>query len=219
MKKYLPILQNCPLFENVASADLTAMLACLNATLIERSKHEVIFHEGDSARQVGILLSGAAQIVKDDFYGNRSIVASVSPGHLFGEAFACANVAHLPVSVIAVEKSEILLIDCRRITQTCSNACEFHNRLVMNLLSAMAEKNLQLNRKIECMSRRTTREKLMAFLLSEAKARGSREFDIPFDRQALADYLAVERSAMSAELGKLVRDGVIACERRHFRLL
>ena len=125
----------------------------------------------------------------------------------------------MPVTVEARQESVILLADCRRVLTVCRSACSFHNRLINNLLQVVAQKNLQLNRKIECMSRRTTREKLMAFLLSEAKRQGSREFDIPFDRQALADYLGVERSAMSAEIGRLARDGVIACERRHFRLL
>ena len=115
--------------------------------------------------------------------------------------------------------SRILLIRLRRITETCSNACEFHNRMVMNLLRAIAGKNLMLNAKIEITSRRTTREKLMAYLLNQAKRAGGSTFTIPLDRQGLADYLGVERSALSAEIGKLRREGVIESERSTFRLI
>ena len=138
---------------------------------------------------------------------------------MFGESFACADVKRFPVSVVAVEDSQVLLIDSRRITVTCANACGFHNQMIFNLLKVVANKNLVLNQKIEITSRRTTREKLMAYLLLQAKIHRSDTFTIPYDRQALADYLEVERSAMSAEIGKLRRDGIIDCEKSTFRLL
>jgi len=219
MKKYFPLLQSCPLFAGIDGEDLEGMLRCLNAQSRRVSRGQTVFHEGDEARWVGIVLEGAVEIFRDDYDGSRSLLGRAGRGQLFGEVFACAGVETLPVTVEARQESVILLADCRRVLTVCRSACSFHNRLIGNLLQVVAEKNLQLNRKIECMSRRTTREKLMAYLRTEAKARHSREFDIPFDRQALADYLGVERSAMSAELGKLVRDGVIQCHRRHFRLL
>ena len=219
MKKYFPVLRSCPLFADIDEGALESMLQCLNAQSRRFLRGQTVFHEGDEARWVGIVLEGAVQIFRNDYDGSRSLLGRAGVGQLFGEVFACAGMAELPVSVEATQDSVILLADCRRVLTVCRNACSFHNRLINNLLQAVAEKNLQLNRKIECMSRRTTREKLMVFLLGEAKAHNSREVDIPFDRQALADYLGVERSAMSAELGKLVRDGVIACQRRHFRLL
>ena len=125
----------------------------------------------------------------------------------------------MPVSVVAVRDSEVMLIDARRITVSCSNACEFHNRMVMNLLCAMAAKNLQLSRKIEITSHRTTREKLMAYLMTQARQARSSSFTIPFDRQALADYLCVERSALSAEIGRLRREGVLESDKSNFTLL
>jgi len=219
MKQYFPILSDCPLFAGIDADDLEGMLRCLNAQRRVFHRGETVFHEGDEARWVGIVLDGAVQIFRDDYDGSRSLLGWAGPGDLFGEVFACAGTETLPVTAEARQDSVILLADCRRVLTVCRSACSFHNRLIGNLLQVVAEKNLQLNRKIECMSRRTTREKLMAYLRTEAKARHSREFDIPFDRQALADYLGVERSAMSAELGKLVRDGVIQCHRRHFRLL
>lgn len=219
MKKYFPILMACPLFTGIREDDLESMLQCLNAQRRRYLRGQTVFHEGDEARWVGIVLEGAVQIFRDNYDGSRSLLGRAGPGELFGEVFACAGTAELPVNVEATQDSVILLADCKRVLTVCRSACSFHNRLINNLLRVVAEKNLQLNRKIECMSRRTTREKLMVFLLSEAKAHHSREFDIPFDRQALADYLGVERSAMSAEIGKLVRDGVIESDRRHFRLL
>ena len=219
MKKYIPVLEKCSLFQQIAPEDLAALLGCLGAKVIERGKGEAIFMEGDPVTHVGILLSGSAQITKDDFYGNRSIVASIAPGQLFGETFACAGTPTLPVNVIAMEKSEIMLIDCRRITVSCSSACSFHNRIIFNLLHVMAAKNLMFQRKIDITSQRTTREKLMAYLLEQAKQQNSSRFIIPFDRQALADYLGVERSALSAEISKLKKDGIIETNKSFFELL
>lgn len=219
MKKYFPVLENCSLFDGIRREDLSAILACLGARVITARKNTVIFSEGDPANYVGIVLSGSAQIVKEDFYGNRSIVAHIAPGELFGESFACAGVATLPVSITAAEDCEVMVIDCRRITVSCTSACAFHSRMIFNLLQVVAMKNLLFNQKIEITSKRTTREKLMAYLLNQAKLQGSSSFTIPYDRQGLADYLQVERSAMSAEISKLRKDGIIRCERSHFTLL
>lgn len=219
MKKYLDVLKGCPLFENIDPQNIPAMLGCIGARAYEYGKNEIIFMEGDPATQVGVVLSGAAQIIKEDFYGKRSIMATAHPGQLFGESFACAEVARMPVSVVATEKSEIMRVNCRRITQSCSNACAFHNQMILNLLGIVAAKNLLLNQKIEIMSQRTTREKLMTYLLDQAKKNKSSEFTIPFDRQGLADYLGVERSALSAEISKLRGEGVLETTRSHFKLL
>ena len=110
MEKYLPILLHCPLFQGIDPADLTALLGCLGARVLKKGKGEFIFREGDPAQQVGVILSGCAQLVRNDFYGNRSIVASIRPAQLFGESFACAGIDRMPVSVVAAEQSEIMLI-------------------------------------------------------------------------------------------------------------
>lgn len=216
---YLNILKKCTLFENVEEQDLPAMLNCLAARVTAVPRGEFVFLEGEPANDVGILLNGAAQIIKNDYFGNRSIVASIMPGEMFGESFACAEVTELPVSVVASEASEIMLVDCRRIITVCSHSCQFHTRIIHNLLRVMAEKNLAFNRKIEITSKRTTREKLMAYLTSQAQLVGRDSFTIPFDRQELADYLGVERSAMSAEISRMKKDGLIECERSRFKLL
>jgi len=219
MRKYADILDRCLLFTNVNKDEITAMLGCLNASVIAADKDAFIFHEGEPARYVGIVLSGNVQIIRDDYFGNRSIVDTVGPGELFGETFACAEVEEIPVSVMASEKSEIMLVDCRRIIVTCGNSCEFHNKMIHNLLRVVARKNLNFNRKIEIISKRTTRDKLMTYLMNQAKKCNSDKFSIPFDRQELADYLGVERSALSAEMSRMRKDGLIEYNKNIFRIL
>ena len=219
MEKSLEILKTCPLFSGVQESDMEAMLACLGAKQFAQRKGKTIFHEGDPAMYVGIVLSGAIRVIREDYYGNRSIVAHMEPGEVFGESFACAGVPALPVSVVAEEDCRYLLIDCRRITVSCTNACAFHSRMIYNLLQMVARKNLVFNQKLEITSKRTTREKLMAYLMNQAKLQGKEEFTIPYDRQALADYLEVDRSGLSAEISKLRKEGKILCDRNCFRLL
>ncbi|MGN0335219.1 MAG: Crp/Fnr family transcriptional regulator [Lachnospiraceae bacterium] len=219
MKKYLSVLKNCRLFKEMEDTELEVILECLGAKCLSFRKEETIFHEGQAARQIGIVLTGAVQIVQNDFFGNRTIVTRIDPSGLFGESFACAGVTSLPVSVAAVLDSEILLMDCRRIINTCTNACAFHRQIIFNLLHVMAEKNLMFHQKIEITSKRTTREKLMAYLMAQAKQNQSSRFTIPYDRQSLADYLQVERSAMSAEISKLRKEGIIECHKCDFRIL
>lgn len=219
MKNYIPALKKCGLFEEIEEENLTAMLDCLGAKVFSVKKDMTIFCEGTPAKYIGLILSGAVQMVQDDFYGNRSIVTSIGENGLFGESFACAGITSLPVSFIASRDCEIMLIDCKRITNTCCNACSFHKQVIFNLLHLVARKNLDFHQKIEITSKRSTKEKLMTYLLSVAKQTGSSSFTIPYDRQALADYLGVERSAMSAEIGKLRKEGIIECQKSHFTIL
>lgn len=212
-------LRQSPLFEGIRDADIPGLLACLGASVRKIGRQQYIMTEGDPATQLGILLSGSASIVNQDILGNRSILSLVQPGQLFAESFACAGAKTLPISVVANEEVSVMLIDCRRITQSCTNACGFHNQMIYNLLQAVAARNLEFHQKLEITAKRTTREKLMAYLLSQAKQAGSKEFTIPYDRQGLADYLGVERSAMSAELSKLQKEGVLETNRSWFQLL
>ena len=175
--------------------------------------------EGRPANHIGIVLSGRAQLVQLDYYGNRSIVSTAEPSELFAESFACAEVSSIPITIVATEPSEIMLIDCRRVIHSCSNACDFHQQMLYNLLKTVAIKNILFHQKIEITAKRSTREKLMAYLTLEAKKAESNSFDIPFDRQELADYLEVERSGLSAEISKLRKEGVLVSHRNHFELL
>lgn len=197
------------MFEGIGQSDLNALMECLNGRTINIPKGNPVFLEGEPARFVGVVLSGTVQVVREDYYGNRSVMAVLQPGELFAEVFSCAGLETVPVSVFALTDSEVLLLDCRRVVTSCSNSCHFHSLLMKNLLQEMARKNLALSQKIRYMSRKTTKEKLMAYLLDQAKQQGSTEFVIPHSRQSLADYLGVERSAMSAEIGKLKKSGQI----------
>lgn len=219
MEEYFDILSQCPLFSGISQEELKSMLSCLDGRITHIAKGSPVFLEGEPATFVGVVLSGKVQILRTDFYGNRSVLTVVSPGGLFAEAFACAEVETLPVSAVALESTSVLLLDCKRVLTSCPNACPFHSKLVRNLLRGIAQKNLMLTQKIRCMSQKTTQEKLMEFLLEQAKQHGSGEFVIPYDRQALADYLGVERSAMSAEISKLRKAGQIDCTGSRFRIL
>ena len=217
-QQHLNILQNCPLFADVAPHDLDAVLDCLQARTIRVSRGQTVFQEGEPAENVGIVLSGWVQMVRDDYFGNRSIIGHAEPSQLFGEAFACAGTEML-VSVVAPADGEIMLADCRKVLTLCKNSCTFHNQIIYNLLQIVARKNLLLSQKLEILSRRSTREKLMQYLLQEAKNAGSDEFSIPYDRQGLADFLGVERSALSAEISRMRADGLIECRKNWFRLV
>ena len=218
MESNFEILSRTPLFSTISRDDLPSMLACLSAKTTAIDKGTSVFLEGDPANHVGIVLSGAVQVVRDDYYGNRSVLTVAEPGDLFAEVFACAGLDTMPVSVIAVKDSRIMLLDCKKVLTVCSNACPFHTQLVNNLLRVVAQKNLALNRKIQVMSHRTTKEKIMAYLLEQAKRQNSAQFTIPYDRQALADYLGVERSAMSTEIGKLKKAGILDCKGSWFHI-
>lgn len=218
MKKYLEILKRCPLFHTIAEPDLLAMLSCLGATVHPYEKNEPILTEGDAASRLGILLSGTAQIIRIDFYGNRSIVAALSPSELFGEAFACAELPAVPVHVQAESACTVLWLDIQRILRPCKTACSFHNQMIFHLMKVLAAKNILLNQKIEILSKRTTREKLMTYLLMVAKQQGSNQITIPYDRQALADFLGVDRSGLSTEISKLRKEKKLDCRKNIFQL-
>lgn len=209
MEEYFGILEKCPLFEGIEKTDLKSMLVCLDGKTVDVPKGNPVFLEGSPAQFVGVVLSGMVQVVREDYYGNRSILTILQPGELFAEVFSFAGLETMPVSAIAMKDSRVLLLDCKRVLTTCSNACHFHSLLMKNLLRGMAKKNMALSRKIRYMSQKSTREKLMEYLLDQAKQHQSNEFVIPFDRQGLADYLGVERSAMSTEIGRLKKAGQI----------
>jgi len=219
MQEIFPILMRCALFAGITSGDLEKLISCLSAACKSLEKGEAALLEGEPARVLGIVLSGSVQVVRDDYYGNRSIMARLSPGDLFAEAFACSGASVMPVSVIAMEPTQVLLIDAQRIMHPCSSACGFHQQLLYNLVRILAAKNLVCNRKIEVTSKRSTRGKLMTYLMLEAQAARSSSFSIPYDRQELADYLEVDRSGLSAEIGRLRREGVLTCEKNRFTLL
>ncbi len=219
MKKFSENLKKCPLFWGIEEESLNRMLVCLGAKVEHFDRKETIFAEGEEAKDIGILLSGGAQEIRIDYYGNRSILSDIAPSEVFGEAFACAEIGELPVSVVATEPSDVMLVDCSHILHVCHNNCGFHQQQIFNLMKILAEKNLRFHERIEITSNRTTREKLLSYLMIEAKRQGRERFEIPFDRQELADYLEVERSGLSSEIGKLKKEGIIDVNKNQFALL
>lgn len=205
----------CPLFSGIAEQELPGLLERLEADAESYEKNEMIFSEGRDADTVGIILSGSIHIIREDCNGNRSVITWMDAPQIFGGACVFAGIDRFPASVIAASDSEIVLISAQRMLTVSGD----DPRIIQNLLRIIAKKNLILKGKIEFLSIRTTKEKLMAYLSVQAKAQGSRQFTIPYDRQALADYLGVERSAMSAELGKLRAEGKINFKRNYFELL
>lgn len=213
-----PILINNSLFRSIPESDIPILLKHLEAYTGQYKKDTFIKMTGDPADFIGIVLSGEIYICQTDFYGNRSIVASFTAGNLFAEAFACAGIAQLPADILAAADCRILFLSSRTLFQSCDRCSSFHHQLIANLLGIVSKKNPYLNQKLSYTSRGTTKEKLLAYLSDQAKQNHSNEFTIPFNRQELADFLGVERSAMSAELGKLSKLGVLETQRRYFRL-
>jgi CRP-like cAMP-binding protein len=165
-----------------------------------------------------MVVSGSVHIVKDDAWGNSNIIAEISDGEMFAEAVVCSGIGILPVSVIAAADSEVMFFDFQRVIQTCSSACVFHTMLIRNMIAVFARKNVLLTGKMEHITKRTTKEKLLSYLSEQARVHNSSSFEIPFDRQGLADYLSVERSALSSEMSKLKLNGVITYRKSHFEL-
>lgn len=219
MKKYLEILKKCPLFYGINEEEIQKMLGCLGARVEFFDKHYTVFSEGSTAKYIGVVLTGSVQVERVDFYGNRSIISIIGKEQVFAEAFACSGMSTVPVDVVATEPSEIMLIEAMHILHTCVNACAHHRQLIFNLMRSLANKEIMLQQRFEVTSRRTTREKLLAYLAAEAKRAGKQSFTIPFDRQGLADYLEVDRSGLSAEISKLRREGVLTSHKSSFTLL
>lgn len=206
-----PVLTASPLFRHISETELPALLTGLKARTAAFQRGELLLRRGEDTGRMGLLLAGTVHIIREDFWGRRSIVGLVGPGEIFGESYALAGVPP-EVSVLAATRGEALSLDAAELTAQ-------GGQLAANLTLLLAEKNLQLTRKIRHMARRTTRDKLMSYLSAQALLAGSPSFDIPMDRQQLADYLAVDRSAMSTELGKLRDEGVLEVRKNHFRLL
>ena len=219
MKKYIPILKNTQLFSGASDEDIEAMLGCLQAKLSTYKKGEYVLREGERVERLMMLVKGELHIQRDDYWGNRSIISMVGVGEMFGEAYAAPESGPLMNDVLAVEDSAVIFLDIGKLLTVCPNGCKFHAMAVKNLFFAISEKNRKLVRKLGYMSRRTTREKLIAYLSEEAKRQNSGSFSIPFNRQQLADFLSVDRSAMSNELCKLRDEGLIEFEKNRFRLL
>lgn len=219
MEEFLNIIKKTALFGGTDESEIASMLRCLGASKESFRKNDYVLRIGDSPDSVGMLLSGGVLVMREDYWGNRNIHARIAAGQVFAEAFACMSGAVMDVNIVADEDSVVMWLNIARILHTCPNACAHHSKVIRNLLSDLAASNLRLNEKLLHISRRTTREKLLSYLSAEAKRQGTTAFSIPFNRQQLADYLSVERSAMSNELCKLRDEGILTFSKNQFELV
>lgn len=218
MKNFLPIIRSSTLFSGISAEELTAMLSCLDMKTESFLKDAFLLRAGDTAESIGLVLSGNVLIVQEDIWGNRNILSKAGPGQTFAAAYACAPGSVLNVSALAETPVTAMFLNVKRVLNVCPSACAHHSRIIRNLLGELAEKNLRFGEKLTHMGQRTTRAKLMSYFSAEAQRLGTYEFDIPFSRQQLADYLAVERSGLSQELGKMRDEGLLSFRKSHFVL-
>ena len=218
MKEYPQIIRSSTLFSGISEEELTAMLSCLETREERFPKDTFLLRTGDTAESIGLVLSGSVLIVQEDIWGNRNILSRAGAGQTFAAAYACAPGSLLNVSVLAETPVTAMFLNVKRVLNVCPSACAHHSRIIRNLLGELAEKNLRFGEKLTHMGQRTTRAKLMSYLSAEAQRLGTCEFDIPFSRQQLADYLAVERTGLSQELGKMRSEGLLDFHKSHFVL-
>lgn len=218
MEKYLDVLMNIPLFEGIKRDDLNAVLNCLGAQSMNYRKGEIMLTAGDEIRSFGVILSGSVQVLQEDSSGRQTLLSSFGTGESFAEVLVCAGVKESPVTALAAEDVEVMLLDFNRILHVCSNACSHHTTLIQNMLRMLAQKNLVMNRKIRYLMLKGMRQKLAAYLLEQSRTAGADTFKIPYSRAELADFLNVDRSALSRELGRLRDEGLIAFKGDFFML-
>ncbi len=217
MRRIFETARNNPLFQGMAFGDFEQVLNCLSAKSAAYAKGDAVLLSGGTVDFVGLVLSGSVQVIKEDVNGRIGILTELGVSELFGEVFACAGIAQSPVTVLAAENTEILRMDYRKIITSCTSACPFHAKLIENMLRLIARKSLMLNQKIEILSKRTTREKLLAFF--DMQRGTAKTFTIPYNREELAHYLCVDRSAMSNELCKMRDEGILRFHKNAFEML
>ena len=207
------------LFSGSSPEEISAMLGCLDAHERRYAQGARIHRMGDVIKTVGLVLEGSVRIENVDVWGNVSVVGVRKPGGMFGEAYAAVPDEPLLVDVVAAEDCAVMFLNLSKVLSTCSHACVNHARASRNMTTIIARQSLALSRRVFHVAPKTIRGKVLAYLSDEAERAGSREFDIPFDRQQLADYLGVDRSALSAELSRMQKAGILTTRRKHFELL
>lgn len=211
-------LSNTLLFRGITPEEIESMMTCLDGHVKKYNKGEMIYHSGEIIQKAGLVLSGSVHIENDDLWGNKTILAHVGVGQVFAETYVCIPGEPLMIQVVAAEPVEVLFLNLGQGTRTCVKNCAFHGRLIQNLLMISAQKNLNLSRRIFYTSSKSIRGRLLSYLSDQATRTGSLEFEIPFNRQQLADFLGVDRSAMSNELGKMQKEGLLRVSKRYFCL-
>ena len=210
---------NSPLFDGVDPEDRKAMLGCIGYHIGTFRKGDIVAFEEENMKHIGIVLEGSVDMIKEDLWGNKTMLVRIRKSEIFGETFACGSDNLSVVTFLVSEDAKVLFLPFNRVMHSCTMACQFHHRLIENMVRIIADKNRELMRKVEVVSKRTIREKLLAYLSIQAQAQETRYFEIPLGRVELAEYLCVDRSALTRELAKMKEDGLIDYDRNCFRLL
>lgn len=215
----IKVLENSLLFNNISVEEINNLLHCLKPTIKEYNKGEYIFTTGQSVNTIGLVLDGNIIIENNDVWGNRNIIDTVTVGEIFGENYACIMNEPILVDVVSAKNSKVVFFEINKILNLCSNVCTYHNSIIKNLLTISSVKCLNLSKKILITTPKTIREKLLSYLSYVSKSMNSTTFDIPYNRQELADYLNVDRSALSYEISKMQKENFFINTKNHFQLL
>ena len=208
-----------PLFAGIAPTDMEGMLGCIGYHIRAFQKGEIIAFEEENINHVGVVLSGAVDMIKEDVWGNRRMLLRTYPEDIFGETFACGEDSLSVVTFVASQDCRVMFLSFCRVMHTCTHACQFHQTLVENMVRLIARKNRELMRKVEVVSKKTLREKILAYLSIQAQSQGKKSFEIPLGRVEWAEYLCADRSALTRELSKMQEDGLIRYRRNTFEIL
>ena len=195
------------------------MLGCIGYHIRSFEKGAVIAFEAETINHVGVVLTGKVDMVKEDLWGNRTMLVRMGKDEVFGETFACGEDSLSMVTFVAAEDSEVLFLSFCRVMHTCTHACAFHQTLIENMVRIIARKNRELMRKVEVVSKKSLREKVLAYLSIQAQQQAVRTFEIPLGRSELAEYLCADRSALTRELAKMQEEGIIDYHRNTFKIL
>lgn len=213
------IILKSKIFKNIEENEVDLLLKCINNYRKTFKKGEIILREGEKTEYMGIVITGSVVVERADLWGNNTVLGVISPGGIFAETYAILNDEPLMINVYANEKSEILFLRTNEIFKTCEKSCNFHDQLILNLIRIASFKNLNLSRKILHTGPKTIRGKLLSFFSEWMKKENSLSFSIPYNRQQLADYLSVDRSAMSNELSKMQKEGILEFKKNKFKII
>lgn len=208
-----------PLFAGIDAADFEGMLGCIGYHVKTYQKGEIIALEEEDINHVGVVMEGSVDMLKEDIWGNRTMLVRTYPQDIFGETFACGEDSLSVVTFAAAENCRVLFLSFCRVMHTCTHACQFHQTLIENMVRLIARKNRELMRKVEVVSKKTLREKILAYLSIQSQSQGSRRFELPLGRVEWAEYLNADRSALTRELAKMKDEGIIDYHKNSFEIL
>ncbi|MGL5258908.1 MAG: Crp/Fnr family transcriptional regulator [Lachnospiraceae bacterium] len=219
MKSSIDFISDSALFKNIKITELYPMLKCLGCYIKTYKKGEYISLENEQVKSIGLVLNGTVHMIKEDIWGNTTILAYIESKQLFGETFTCGSDDLSSVTFYASTEIKVLFMAFERVMHSCSLTCIFHHKLIENMVMLIADKNKHLLEKLEIISKKTLREKILAYLSLQAQRHNTTYFEIPFDRYELANYLCADRSALSRELSTMKNEGIIDYEKNLFRIL